>query len=307
MAYTGTGTEADPYVVTTLTDILALEGDDIHIKIGADIDASQEEAFKEPRTSAIRLRGHIYADEMRTIANVIVETGYMIDISGGGSRYPVHVENIFFKNWIHRKTGSAATIVLSYGSCNNCCFSLEMLDSAYGYKLLAKSGTYGSDPNVTNCAFYVKFTSGTVRRHTSTNYSMLENIVAKNCTFQFEKLFVGSSAITFNASTAPLTNCTFVGDMSVDVGETTSLQLFKGTTTKVIFALAVTIAEESTGESLDISFISSDSSYPVTYVMVDSDILGENVTVTLSSSTNYSLTTEQMKSEQYLTDIGFLP
>lgn len=302
MAYTGTGTEQDPYVVTTLTELLALQGHDIHIKIGADIDASQEEAFKEPRTSTITLNGHIYADEMRTIANVIVEAGNMIAMSGSGSYKTVHVENIFFKNWIHRKTGSEATIVLSYGSCNNCGFSLEMLDSAYGYKLLAKSGTYGSAPNVTNCAFYVKFTSGTVRRHTSTNYSMLDTIVAKNCTFQFEKLFIGSDAITFNGNGTSLTNCTFVGDMSVDVGGTTSLQLFKGTTTKVIFALAVTITEESTGESLDLLFSGS-----VTYVMVDSDILGENVTVMLSSSTNYSLTTEQMKSEQYLTDIGFLP
>ena len=53
MAYTGTGTQSDPFVVTTFADFLtcvAQEG--VYVEVGADLDAAAEGGFISPKASA---------------------------------------------------------------------------------------------------------------------------------------------------------------------------------------------------------------------------------------------------------------
>lgn len=300
MAYTGTGTEQDPYLVDTLTDLVALAtSTSIYIKIIADIDASQEDTYKEPVTSSFDFRGQIYADEMKKISNVVVENQNMISTSSYST-----VENIFFENWIHRKTSSSPTIYAQYPTFKNCCFSIEMVDDVFGSCLLGKNSSYGSNGSFLNCAFYVKFTSGAVGTATSDNLFKYVNI--NKCTFMFENL--KRSNLSLAGAETKITNCTFLGDAELLPSSTTvTLTPFANdsvyTKSKIIFALNLTLSDEAEeGTTVTLSF----GNY-VTYVMMDAEILGSEFTTSFSSPTCRALTTEQIKSEQYLEDIGFLP
>ncbi|MBR0485881.1 MAG: hypothetical protein IJJ69_14085 [Oscillospiraceae bacterium] len=291
MAYTGTGTEQDPYVVTTLTELVALMGNDIYIKIGADIDASQEDAYKEPVASYVSLRGHIYADGIKTISNVIVEYLNAIYIEN------CDIKNIFFKNWIHRKTGSGESVNTMRSTIKNCSFSMEMVDDGNGFDLLGKSSSFNSPSNVENCTFYVKFTSGTTGLIASAN--VLKYVNVDKCTFMFENL--KCSHLSLAGSGSKVDNCAFIGNITISTTTDNTITPFTNDSTytksKIIFALNI---------SSDTNFKLFFGSY-VRYVMVDKDVLSENISISFGDSTCRALTTGQIQSQQYLEDIGFLP
>ena len=300
MAYTGTGTEQDPYLVSTLTDLVALMADGVYIKVVSDIDASQEEAFKEPLTSGVVFRGNISADETKIIANVIVESVSLITFQGSYGMSS-STKNIFFKNWIHRKTANALSIGAQYATIENCCFSIEMIDDSNGAALLGKSTSYGNTGEFTNCTFSIKFASGT-SRILPASVALMQYVNVKKCTFIFENLLC--SNLTIASSYSGVVNCTFLGNIEfLPSGGLADARLLAGSTSKVIMGLNVSIAPETeSGNSIRLYFDSN-----ATYVMLDSSILGDGVSHYFASATCRSLTTGQIQSQQYLEDIGFLP
>ena len=89
MAYTGTGTQSDPFVVTTFADFLtcvAQEG--VYVEVGADLDAAAEGyGYIEPiDVRAVEVYGTA-GDTLRKISNVTVEGNALFDMyNGSGSR-----------------------------------------------------------------------------------------------------------------------------------------------------------------------------------------------------------------------------
>lgn len=102
MAYTGTGTQADPFVVTTFADFLtcvAQEG--VYVEVGADLDAAAEGVGY---ISPIDVRAvEVYGtsnDALRKIANVTVEGNALFDMhngTGDQSLIRLHLENWTWK------------------------------------------------------------------------------------------------------------------------------------------------------------------------------------------------------------------
>ena len=132
---------------------------------------------------------------------------------------------------------------------------------------------------------------------------MLQNVNVDKCTFVTENLMCTSLKVA--GSNVIIEDCAFIGEAKLSPQSSGTMQMFTDdstyTKTKIIWAVNMSLAESS--------------SYPITlifgnyvkYFMVDADILGEGISISFSDSTCRALTTEQIKSEQYLLDIGFLP
>ena len=102
MAYTGTGTQADPFVVTTFADFLtcvAQEG--VYVEVGADLDAASEGyGYISPiDVKAVEVYGTA-GDTLRKISNVTVEGNAVFDMhngTGDQSLIRLHLENLTWK------------------------------------------------------------------------------------------------------------------------------------------------------------------------------------------------------------------
>jgi len=102
MAYTGTGTQSDPYVVTTFADFLecvAQEG--AYVEVGADLDAAAEGyGYISPiDVKAVEVYG-TSGDTLRKISNVTVEGNAVFDMhnsAGDQSLIRLHLENWTWK------------------------------------------------------------------------------------------------------------------------------------------------------------------------------------------------------------------
>ncbi len=98
MAYTGTGTQSDPYVVTTFADFLecvAQEG--VYVEVGADLDAAAEGyGYISPiDVKAVEVYGTA-GDTLRKISNVTVEGSYIF----ASSYVPVQlISRLHLENW----------------------------------------------------------------------------------------------------------------------------------------------------------------------------------------------------------------
>lgn len=102
MAYTGTGTQADPFVVTTFADFLecvAQEG--VYVEVGADLDAAAEGfGYISPiDVKAVEVYG-TSGDTLRKISNVTVEGNALLDMHNGTGNQSIsrlHLENWTWK------------------------------------------------------------------------------------------------------------------------------------------------------------------------------------------------------------------
>lgn len=98
MAYTGTGTQSDPFVVTTFADFLecvAQEG--VYVEVGADLDAAAEGVgYIEP----IGVRAtEVYAESMKKISNVTVEGDAVFEFVYQSSSAEKSIQRLHLENW----------------------------------------------------------------------------------------------------------------------------------------------------------------------------------------------------------------
>ena len=290
MAYTGTVTEADPYLVSTMADFVECASKSFaYVKIIANIDASQEDEFKDGYDNAISINAYLYADGIKKIENVTINSGNMLIANNGTT-----IENIFFKNWNHHKTTGGISVYTMYTTFRYCFFSMEMNDDTFGCGLLGKNNSSGSDSNFINCVFHVKFTSGTLL--TASYIAMLNYVAVNECTFWFENLAVNSNYIA--GPYAGVTECAFVGDI-VSLAKPSAyfpnpvVNLFADssyTVSKNVFAMHITSVDD-----VQVRMVFNGG-----YWMIDTDIWGEGVYTSNLSSSCRTLTTEQIKSRAFL-------
>lgn len=98
MAYTGTGTQSDPFVVTTFADFLecvAQEG--VYVEVGADLDAAAEGVgYIEP----IGVRAtEVYAESMKKISNVTIEGDAVFEFVYQSSSTDKSIQRLHMENW----------------------------------------------------------------------------------------------------------------------------------------------------------------------------------------------------------------
>ena len=102
MAYTGTGTQSDPYVVTTFADFLACVAQEgVYVEVGADLDSAAEGyGYISPiDVKAAEVYG-TSGDTLRKISNVTVEGNALFDMHNGAGNQSIsrlHLENWTWK------------------------------------------------------------------------------------------------------------------------------------------------------------------------------------------------------------------
>ena len=115
MAYTGTGTQDDPYLVSTLTDFLTCaKMSNKYVKVISDIDAADDENYTGEITETVLISSFttVYADEEKTISGITCTSDKLFQF--GESSF---MENICFSNMEHKPV-NATTVYEIYAGKN---------------------------------------------------------------------------------------------------------------------------------------------------------------------------------------------
>ena len=293
MAYTGSGTQDDPYLVSTLADLRTcarIPGK--YVKVISDIDASLEEDDESRLTIGCEL---LYADEMRTISNIIVASDIFLCKNTNGTTV---VRNLNFKDAIFRPTAPA-------GSNWNVLFYLS-LDSAYTLTFY-------------NCRF-------SIQGNRSDMVLIFSSASRGNIRFQWCSLFIDFEHSGVTASTVyPLFRNVDNGYLEVS-NSVLSMKGVDGSPANTssldmdaIFRYCTVKISLYCYNQHDSSKIFNQDSYN-NILIIDSNLSfrcsvygltavdAENSTnCTFSGSGCYQLTEAQIKSKQYLKSINFIP
>lgn len=110
MAYTGTGTQSDPFVVTTFADFLAcVVQEGVYVEVGADLDAAAEGyGYIEPiDVKAVEVYGTA-GDTLRKISNVTVEGTKCLNFCSTAQSSDQYMRWLHLENWTWKCTDSAS-------------------------------------------------------------------------------------------------------------------------------------------------------------------------------------------------------
>lgn len=288
MAYTGTGTQQDPYLVSTFADFLTcIAQTNAYVKITADIDASQEEAYQSAITSPISLNAKkIYADTLLKIENFAVTGSNVFYANLFGQ---TEIENINFRNIVFKQTANSYLFRKSAVSnvqkpiFRNCQFSFVVSAGSY-YTVIAQETIFQK------CAVYAEFQYTSYS--TSTNLDTIAgSVTASDSIFEFENLLINRPA----GIAGKLTYCTLKLKMQTKLASNPSFTLFSSSDSHDNI-LIIQMYNTNNGNLLS-------ASYSVNgLTAVDSTVSGYNF-----SGNVFTLTTAQIQSEEYLRSINFIP
>ena len=283
---TGTGTEDNPWIIGSIegdTDenmfqnfLDAVYTDNAYVKLVHDIDVSQIKAYREGLGTGISVRaGKTYADDSKAAIKNLITKQRLIDNNTAGRE----ISNIQFLNCIINDATNVIT--WTYGSSGGggvlyCDFSL--LVRGTGSSVSVISASYFD-----HCSLDVKLINGSFSNNSFNG--------ATNCQFNV----VGecpSSVILFNS----LTKCGITGKITYTTNATPSFFVTKNS--YCYFAL------DLIGDNA-ITFKNATGGYQNTntYFCINYD---ENITP-LDETVFPSITSEQLRSKEYLYEIGFLP
>lgn len=286
---TGTGTEDNPWIIGSIegdTDenmfqnfLDAVYTDNAYVKLVHDIDVSQIKAYREGLGTYIRVRaGKTYADDSKAAIKNLITKQELIDNDTVGKE----ISNIQFLNciindatgYVIKWTGSGSPHRVLY-----CDFSLLIRGTDSSASVSVISASYFD-----HCSLDVKLING----------SFISGAFSKATNCQFN--VVGecpSSANIFDS----LTKCGITGKITYNTTSTTP-SYFVTKNSYCYFAL------DLIGNGA-ITFKNATGSYQNTntYFCINYD---ENITP-LDETVFPPITSEQLRSKEYLYEIGFLP
>lgn len=219
MAYTGTGTEANPFIPDTLTSFLeCISVAEAYVRLDTDIDAADDPDYGgilyEPVTfKCFKCFGN---NGIKKINGVIVRASNMIVVDNrydsegkiiyGNDVVGNSIYNVAFTNWVHKASTTATmgepSIVLMYNAdLNMCQFSFEKDGSSKSFL------NFYDYAYIENVSFYVKAT-GCTKSLWCMHSTGATNYTVKKCNFNIDggafavssPLFVSSSASNIKLS-----------------------------------------------------------------------------------------------------------
>lgn len=125
---TGTGTQADPYIPTTLTEFITAVGTaGAYVTLDRDINAADDPEYTGELTASIYVRAVQVEGAGLSVIGVTVRAEIMIAFPVQSS----HIKNLTFRQWAHKKTSNSPSMVginsASYDNVfENCLFSLTI-------------------------------------------------------------------------------------------------------------------------------------------------------------------------------------
>jgi len=174
MAYTGTGTQSDPFVVTTFADFLtcvAQEG--VYVEVGADLDAAAEGfGYISPiDVKAVEVYGTA-GDTLRKISNVTVEGTKCLNFCSTAQSTDQYMRWLHLENWTWKCTDSASDFLTRSTSgaavLKDCKMSASLSLPAVSSST-ATSAKLQNKLSLIGCALILEAHNGTIQPNASAN------------------------------------------------------------------------------------------------------------------------------------------
>lgn len=309
MAYSGTGTEQDPYLVSTLADFLTCAAvDGAFVKVTADIDAAADENYSGTLgDSYIDLRAvKIYADEPKTISGITGEGECFIKCNYSGSTQ--RIDNIRFTDCMYKPAyayKSSAAVLLTGASITvefyRCAVSLGYnfytTPAEFQGRITNRTGNSGSGYiHAFQSSFDITYHVKGVHTDYDFKFCKLEccNVILRN---YVQYMFANNSHAFAGDVARPAADTSFICENFSDIYHIAQ----SGATA---FGLAYS-------QNCYMAFVDSD----MTGTIFKTGTYNTNTLVCFDNCTNtpevpaqfVTVTSEQLRSKAYLTEIGFLP
>lgn len=168
---TGTGTQSDPYIPTTLTEFITAVGTaGAYVALTQDINAADDPAYTGELTSIVGIYATSVEGNQHEVRGVTVRSSSMLYIKKTGAT----VKNIYFRDWGHKRTVNGATIAGVENSTaeafEGCTFSIVAY-ALSGYQKIShwiKFKDCGIEATIVNAGVSSQIlTEGTVLDHTT--------------------------------------------------------------------------------------------------------------------------------------------
>jgi len=292
MAYTGTGTQADPYLVSTLADLkecAAISG--AYVKVTSDIDAASDGIQGRILIDCTML----YADEMTTVSNINIVSYCVFEKK---SAYNVTVRNINFKDLIYAPTENMSDVFYIHNENNgyslkfiNCKFSVQ---GNRGDKIVSFACLQFNTLIFEQCAIFIDLEHSGFSSNTDTY-----NIIHHNANGSFRAVECTIRLKGTDGNPNSMVGRNFVGT-------------FRYCTVKISIYFAgesstqtASVFDSSSNNNILIIDCNANMSYSVGgLAAIDAENSSNG---TFSGSGIYRLTEAQIKSEEYLRSINFIP
>lgn len=279
----GTGTEDNPWIIGSVADdtdenmfqnfLDAVYTNSAYVKLARDIDVAKSKTYREGLGSCITIyAAKVYADESKAAIKNLITTEKLFNFPST----TLIITNIQFLNSIVNNAASSAIIAPLFSGSNisHCDFSL--LIRGIGSSI---SNLINDAGNISHCSFDIKVINGNLW---NASFPGLEN-----CQINIDAT-VGASS-TSSPTFKNCSKCGITGNLKLPSGTSYIL----GSCSYCYFAGAITTDTSN-------AVINSPNNTN-TYFCIDA---GENVSL---SSNVTTITSDQLKSKEYLYEIGFLP
>lgn len=338
MVYRGTGTQADPMIPSTITELLQCLSDarennshiagGYYIKLESDIDCADDINYIGYTTrlnfgSSVDTTGtntssavvSLYSDNSCTIRGLTVKDAYFFSLCSQNATYNTVIKNVNFIDCFFKPDNSnpAFCVNASYSYFFNCIFSIMV----YPYNNIVPkwSQSVSSYGAVKNCSLYIKFMGGylgtssstfyysnnTTNRETQNNIIILEGLNIQGNLNNGQNLFDFSRQGANNRyNSIILKNCT------INPQSTTNYYLLNNGSYNYIAVINPTIDSTITQA---VSLLSINTQYSIIACPQDKYGTTAGYIIKPGSTANviYYLTLDELKSESKLLEIGFVP
>lgn len=176
---TGTGSQGDPLIPETLTEFIAAVGTvGAYVALDRDINAADDPNYNGELTSPIKFACTSLLGNDYFISGVTVRASSLIL----GAKQFLSINNVFFKNFAHKRTGTDFTINTTVSNwtvdMNGCKVSIIIDDSIGG-----TNGSYGfmNKCVFTDCALDVKYINPVNPIILNSTNLLRSTIVVRNC------------------------------------------------------------------------------------------------------------------------------
>ena len=282
---TGTGTEDNPWIIGSAADdtdenmfqnfLDAVYTSSAYVKLARDIDVSQSKTYREGLGTYITTNAaKIYADESKAAIKNLITKEKLLDI------YSLSIiTNIQFLNCIVNNVSGPINSRDSNNSMSYCDFSLLLrgtgADSNIGHIM-------DHNISINHCSIDVKIINGLISGSTFNSL--------KNCQINIDTA-VSSAANASNPIFKNCEKCGITGNFMIKAASA-SIYLLGSCSYCYIAGTAST-----TGTNVNLVILNSTNCY----LCLETDGKAS------VSSSNWKITSDQLKSKEYLYEIGFLP
>lgn len=267
---TGTGTQSDPYIPTTLTEFITAVGTaGAYVTLTQDINAADDPAYTGELTELLTINAASIIGRGFAISGVTIRDRAMIYLPSASTT----IDGVRFRDWAHKKTTTLDRSIHGSGNAISRCIFSFAVDCYSGNSRLLYNCTFA------DCAFDISV------RDASATRDIILNCTFGRCMAKITGLTIGNSTLHY---------CTLIRSGFIFSDLEFSASQFIASST-VTFSYVAFLELASTEIQL------SGSSYQGSVAAAPE---GQSMVV-VSGVTQATL--DQLKDKDWLTSVGFLP